>query len=334
MQKYLKKLFLREHLTAEEAREAMDLLMDGKATPEQIGAFLAALATKGESVDEIVGFVRSIRAHATPLTIKRTDLIDTCGTGGDGLDTFNISTAAALVLATAGLGVVKHGNRSVSSRCGSADVLETLGIPIDLSPDLVSRSVDLHGFGFLFAKSLHPAFKHVAPVRQALGVRTIFNVLGPLTNPAGAKKQVIGVFSKNWLEPLAQVLAQLGAESVLLVHGRDGLDEVSLSDVTDACFVKKGAVQKLTLQPADFGISKAPLKELHGGDASENAKIITAIFAGEKSARRDIVVINAAAALVVAGKAADWQAGRKQVEALLDSGQVRERVAVLKGWRG
>ena len=321
MKQYLTKLFARESLSEQEATNAMNLLMEGEVSPEEVGAFLGSLRAKGESIEEITGCAKSLRDHAIPLKIKRTDLIDTCGTGGDGANTFNISTTNAFVIAAAGLGVCKHGNRSISSKCGSADVLEELGVPIDLSPEEVAASVDEYGFGFLFAPKFHPAMGNVVPIRRNLGARTIFNLLGPLVNPALTTRQVIGVYDKNMLEPFAHVLASLGSTEVMLVTGDDGLDEITTTTTTNVAHLKDGQVKTYKISPEELGIKKAKASDLVGGDRSENAKIIIDILSGkDKGARRDIVLINGAAALTVGGKAANLKDGVKLVENIIDSG--------------
>ena len=325
MKPIIGKLFNKESLTRQEARQAMDALMSGSVSPVMVAAFLGALRGKGESVEEICGFAQSMRNHAAKIPLTQKDLVDTCGTGGDGADTFNISTAAAFVLAAAGLYVVKHGNRSVSSLCGSADVLEALGVKVDESPLQVAKSVEETGFGFLFAKTMHPSMKHVAPVRKELSVRTVFNLLGPLTNPAFAKRQVIGVYDKDLLEKMAHVLKELGSEEVMLVHGADGLDEVTLTDKTYVAHLKEGKVESYAITPEDFGFERCSIEDLKGGDASENARILTGILKGEiKGPKRDIVVMNGACALMVAGKAGDFLAARKMVESLLDNKKAYE----------
>ncbi|MFW7380413.1 MAG: anthranilate phosphoribosyltransferase [Oligoflexus sp.] len=331
MKPYLSKLFERQALSQEEAQAAMDTLMRGEATPEEVGAFLGALRGKGEVIDEIVGFARSMRQHAKTLQLSRTGLVDTCGTGGDGTDTFNISTANALLIAAAGLAVVKHGNRAVSSRCGSADVLAALGIKIDQSPEEVAADVERFGFGFLFAPLFHPAMKHVAPVRRQLGVRTIFNLLGPLVNPANAKRQVIGVYDDSMLEPLAEALKELGSEEVMLVSGADGMDEITCVSTTRVAHLKNNRISFYTISPEDLGIKRAQADELKGGDPAMNAGIIEQIFAGtERGPKRDVVVINAAAALMVGGMVEDLLAGIKLAEEILDSGRALDLLNSLR----
>lgn len=325
MQDYLKKVFGGMSLTSIEAETVMDLMMGGSAKPEQIAGYLGAIAVRGETVDEIVGSARSLRRHARPFNVKRSDLIDVCGTGGDGSHTFNISTTNALLLASAGLGVVKHGNRAVSSACGSADVLEALGIRVEAAIENVVASVEESGFGFLFAPRFHPAMQHVGPIRRVLGVRTLFNLLGPLANPAAARCQVVGVFARKWLYPIADALRLLGASEALVVWGEDGLDEISLSGPTQAVHLKHGTLTPLVLTPEDFGVARAPISALIGGDAGTNAKIIQEILTGEeKGPKRDIVVINAGAALVIGGRVKSWKEGADMAKELLLQGA---------GWR-
>jgi anthranilate phosphoribosyltransferase len=267
-----------------------------------------------------------------PFPVQRRDLIDVCGTGGDGTETFNISTANALLLAAAGLGVVKHGNRAVSSLSGSADVLEALGLRLDHSVDELVKAVDTIGFAFLFAPQFHPAMRHVGPTRRALGVRTLFNILGPLANPSPVERQVIGVFSPKWLSPVAEALRQLGTTEALVVWGHDGVDEVSLSGETYAMHLKQGVIEELRLRPEDFGVSPAPLSTLRGGDRDQNARIIRDILRGEeKGPPRDVVLINAAAALRVAGKVQSWKAGVELARDLLESGAAAQKLSQLQG---
>jgi anthranilate synthase/phosphoribosyltransferase len=310
----------REHLSPEEAEAVMMQIMSGEATPAQIGAFLAAMRAKGETVDEIVGFARAMRRHVTPVRPTRYPLIDTCGTGGDGAHTFNVSTTAALVVAGAGVAVAKHGNRSVSSRCGSADVLEALGVRLDLAPEAVARCIDEVGFGFLFAPQLHPAMRHAIGPRREMGVRTVFNILGPLTNPAGATVQIVGVYDAALVEPLAHVLRELGAQAAYVVHGADGLDELSTTGPNLVGRLRDGHVATLRLDPAQYGIPRAELGALRGGDAEANARITRVVLAGEPSPRRDMTLLNAGMALVVAGVAADPTEGLALAAESIDSG--------------
>lgn len=329
MKHLLQKLFKGQVLTRDEAREAMNYMISGSALPEEIAGFLGAMAARGETSQELVGCVEAMRDHARPFPCVRKDLIDVCGTGGDELHTFNISTTNALLLSAAGLGVVKHGNRAVSSQSGSADVLEKLGIAID-GPKL-SETFEQEGFVFLFAPNFHPAMKNVGPVRRALGLRTLFNMLGPLANPAPVKRQVIGVFEKRLVPLLAEALKELGTEEALVVYGEDGLDEISLGGPTTAARVKTGRVEILSLTPEDFGLPSAPLTELRGGSCEENARITQSIFEGEKGSRRDIVLINASAALVVSGRAKDWKDGVRIAAEILDSGKALSKLQTLRG---
>jgi anthranilate phosphoribosyltransferase len=297
--------------------------MAGEATPAQIGAYLTALRMKGETVPEITGSVRAMRRSAVAVqpAVSPMDLVDTCGTGGDGAGTFNISTTAAFVVAGTGQKVAKHGNRSVSSKSGSADVLLALGVNLDLTPEQVAQAIDRVGIGFLFAPKLHPAMKHAIGPRRELGVRTIFNVLGPLTNPAGARSQLIGVYDGNLTEPLAKVLGELGSTGAFVVHGHGGLDELTTTGPNRVSRLQAGDVVTETFDPADLGFSRANPADLTGGTAEENAEITRNILAGrERGARRDVVVLNAAAALVAAGKAADLTGGLELANQSLDSG--------------
>jgi len=316
------KVMERQDLTEVEAEAAMTQIMEGQATPAQIGAFLTALRMKGESVAEIAGCARAMRRSAVPVRPSRAALVvDTCGTGGDGSGTFNISTTAAFVVAGAGQPVAKHGNRSVSSRCGSADVLEALGVNLELAPDQVAACVDEVGIGFLFAPKLQPAMKHAIGPRRELGVRTIFNLLGPLTNPAGALAQVMGVYDPAWTEPLAQVLGALGSQAAFVVHGADGLDELSTTGPNRVSALRDGRVETITLDPADLGFARANASDLGGGSAEENAAITRGILSGTlNGARRDVVILNAAAALVAGGQSKTLREGIRQAKHSLDSG--------------
>jgi anthranilate phosphoribosyltransferase len=305
----------------------MTYIMQGQATPAQIGAFLTALRMKGEAVTEIAGCARAMRRSALRVRPQRAEtLVDTCGTGGDGAGTFNISTTAAFVVAGAGQPVAKHGNRSVSSQCGSADVLEALGVNLDLSPDQVAASVDEVGIGFLFAPKLHPAMKHAIGPRRELGVRTIFNLLGPLTNPASARAQVLGVYDPALTETMARVLASLGSHAAFVVHGAGGLDELTTTGSNRVSVLREGQVETHSFDPADLGFSRARPEELNGGDAEENAAITRGILSGTlNGARQDVVVLNAAAALVAGGQAYTLPEGIQMAERSLDSGSA-ERV--------
>jgi anthranilate phosphoribosyltransferase len=320
------------HLSLQEAETAMEEILSGRADEDSIVALLAALRAKGETVEELVGFARAMRRHATPIFSDATRphelLVDTAGTGGDASGTFNISTAAAIVAAGAGVRVAKHGNRSISSKCGSADVLEALGISLDASPERVGAAIREIGIGFLFAPALHTAMRHAMPARRRLG-RTAFNLLGPLTNPAGARAQVIGVFSDKWVEKIALALAELGVERAFVVHGAGGLDEISLAGETNVGEVRHDIVRLYEVTPEDFGLKRAPISAISGGDAAYNAGLIRAILAGEPGPRRDIVVANAAAALVAAGRAADFLEGAHLAAESIDSGAARKKLDAL-----
>jgi anthranilate phosphoribosyltransferase len=321
----------RRDLTRIEAAAAMEAIMSGAATNAQIAAFLTALRMKGETVEELIGFAQVMRQKAVRVRTQAGDLvaatgtdremlIDTCGTGGDASGTFNVSTATAFVVAGAGLKVAKHGNRSVSSLCGSADVVETLGIHIELTPAQVARCVDEVGIGFLYAPLLHTAMKHVMAARREMGIRTVFNMLGPLTNPAGANAQVIGVYARGLTEPLARVLADLGTIRAFVVHGADGLDEISNTGESHISEVREGVVRNVVVRPEDFGMPRAAIRDLQGGDRAENAQIIRQVLDGERGPRRDIVLMNAAGALVVGGTARDLKEGVELAARSVDSG--------------
>ncbi len=319
-----------ESLTQDEAAATLGWIMDGEATHGQISALLVALRTKGETIDEITGLARAMREKSVKVPVSLAPLVDTCGTGGDTLKTFNISTCAAFLTAGAGVPVAKHGNRAVTSKSGSADVLEALGVNIDLDAEGVGRCVERVGIGFLFARTLHPAMKFVAPVRAELGIRTVFNALGPLTNPAGATRQVIGVYDEALCEPLARVLLNLGSEHVLVVHGRIGLDEISTVGETFVAEGYKGHVIPFTLTSSDLDLPEASPEELAAGaDAEENARILRAVLSGEPGARRDIVLANAAAALYVAGVVPTLKAGVVKAAQTLDSGAALAKLDAL-----
>ncbi len=307
-------------LSQEEAAEAFDLVMSGAATPAQIGALVMGLRVRGETVDEIAGAARAMRAKV--LTVRAPEgAIDTCGTGGDGKGTFNISTCAAFVVAGAGVPVAKHGNRAISSRSGSADVLKELGVNVEASPETISRCIAECGLGFMFAPAHHAAMRHVAQVRTELGTRTIFNLLGPLANPAGAKYQVVGVFGKEWVEPIAQVLALLGTIRAWVVHGSDGLDELTTTGISDVAVVDAGKVSTFRISPRNAGLPEARPEDLTGGNAVENAAHIRAVLGGLKGPLRDIVLLNAAAALLVGGKANTLREGVALASESIDSGK-------------
>ncbi len=317
-------------LSREQAREAMDAIMAGEATPAQIGGFLVALRIKGETPDEIAGFAEAIRGHVLAVAPRRDDLVDTCGTGGDGQATINISTAAALVAAAAGAAVAKHGNRAVSSASGSADVLEALGFSLEAPPERIARSIDELGFGFLFAPTHHPGFRHAAPVRRELATRTVFNVLGPLTNPAGARAQIVGVYDPGLVPTIAEVLSRLESRRAFVVHGAFGVDELSPAGPNLVCEVVDGSVRRREIDPLEIGIARCAPEELRGGKPAENAAAIRAVFAGEeRGAKRDAILLNAAGAIAAAGHAGDLREGLELARTTLDSGAAAERLDAL-----
>ena len=317
------------HLSREDAHELMSSIMDGEATPAQIGGFLVALRTKGETADEIAGFAAAMREHVVPVRPQRAPVVDIVGTGGDGAHTFNISTAAALVAAAAGAAVAKHGNRAASSAAGSADVLEALGIDLEQHPDRIARSIDELGFGFMFARAHHPAMRFVAPVRQEIGIRTVFNVLGPLANPAGACDGVFGVYSAALAMTYAEALAELGARRAFVVHGSGGLDELSPFGTSLVVEIVDGDVREWELDPIDLGLQPGDPDALRGGSAAENAAIIRAVFDGAPGPRRDAVLLNAAAGLVAAGLADDLVEGISFGAETIDSGAAHSRLDAL-----
>jgi anthranilate phosphoribosyltransferase len=330
----------RRDLSRIEAAAAMEAIMSGAATNAQIAAFLTALRMKGETVEELIGFAQVMRQKVVRIRTRadevaaltgtdREMLIDTCGTGGDATGTFNVSTATAFVVAGAGLKVAKHGNRSVSSLCGSADVVEALGINLELTPQKVGRCVDEVGIGFLYAPLLHTAMKHVMPARREMGIRTVFNMLGPLTNPAGANAQVIGVYTATLTEPLARVLAELGTIRAFVVHGADNLDEISNTGESRVSEVREGLVRTFGVRPEDFGMPRATIKDLQGGDREQNAQIIRMLLEGESGPRRDIVLMNAAAALVAGARARDLKEGVALAAQSIDEGAARRKLAAL-----
>jgi anthranilate phosphoribosyltransferase len=322
-----------QHLGRDEMYEVFSAVMDGRTTDVQKSALLIALRMKGETADEITGAALAMRERVTPLDLGadniRDGLVDTCGTGGDGLGTFNISTVAAIVAAGAGANVAKHGNRAVSSSCGSADVLSALGVHIDLDAPRMSQVLRRVGIAFLFAPKLHPAMSAVAAVRRELGVRTIFNVLGPLTNPAFARRQVLGVYAERLTETVARVLAALGAEHAMVVHSRDGLDEISVSAATHVCEVRDGEIQEYDVTPEEIGVGRHEIEEIAGGDASTNAAIARAVLGGENGARHDVVVANAGAALYVAGLAPSIRDGVQLAKEAIASGRAAEKLQEL-----
>jgi len=320
----------RKNLAHDEMREVMQLIMTGQATPAQIGGFLIGLRMKGETVEEIAAAAGVMRALATPVKVADTKhLVDTCGTGGDGAHTFNISTTAAFVVAAAGAKVAKHGNRSVSSKSGSADVLEAAGVNLELTAEHVGECVEKVGVGFMFAPKHHAAMKHAIGPRREMGVRTIFNLLGPLTNPAGAPQQVLGVFSEAWLEPLAQVLGKLGSRHVLVVHAKDGMDEISIGAETDIAELKDGLVHRLTVWPEQFGLQRADIKALSVTSAAESLEVMKAVLDKKAGPARDIVLLNAGAAIYAAGMAATLSEGIEKARTAIDSGTARAKLDAL-----
>jgi anthranilate phosphoribosyltransferase len=317
----IEKLQRRQDLTSDEAAAAMDEIMEGRAQPAQIAGLLIALAMKGERPAEIVGLARTMRARATKLSKAPGEVFDTCGTGGDRAHTFNVSTVAALVVAAAGVRVAKHGNRSVSSRCGSADLFEALGVNVSAPAATVERCLADAGIAFFFAPTFHPSMRHAAPTRKELGVRTAFNLLGPLTNPAGASRQLVGVPRPELTELVARSLSLLGSRRAWVVHGADGLDEISTTGYTKVSECREGAVNTFYLHPSDVGVQKATPESLKGGDAAANAAIARDVLAGARGPARDIVLMNAAASLLIAGAAGDLVEGMKMAESALDSGR-------------
>ena len=329
VQQALARLLDGHDLSRDEARAVMNEVMEGEATPAQIGGFLVALRLKGETADEIAGCAEAMRAHVLAVRPSRDDLVDTAGTGGDGAHTINISTAAALVAAAAGAGVAKHGNRAVSSASGSADVLEALGFRLELPPARIEQSIDELGFGFLFAPTHHPAMRHAAPVRRELAARTVFNVLGPLTNPAGARAQVVGVYAPALVRTIAEVLVQLGARRAFVVHGAGGIDELSPAGPNLVCEVVDGGVHEREIDPLELGVPRCDPDELRGGTPDENAAAIHAVFNGENGGRRSAVLLNAAGAIAAAGHARELREGLGLAKDALDSGAAATRLEEL-----
>ncbi|MDF2439806.1 MAG: anthranilate phosphoribosyltransferase [Abditibacteriota bacterium] len=323
-------------LTDVQAEATLSEIMSGSSSSLQIAALLGALRMRGETIEEIVGFARAMRTRAVKVSSSRTPLVDTCGTGGDasvhGLSTFNVSTAAAFIAAGAGVAIAKHGNRAMSSRCGSADVLEALGVNLSLNAEQIGRCIDEVGIGFMFAQNHHPAMKHVAPIRRELGIRTIFNLLGPLANPAGAQAQVMGVSDARWIEPIAHVLASLGVERAIVAHSRDGMDEFSTCAPTDYIEVRNGQLTAKVLSPQELGCACTNPQSLAGGDAQTNATIISQLLHDGQGATADIACLNAAAALIVAGATEDFKDGLKLARASVSSGGAREKLALLAEW--
>ena len=344
LKQVIQKVVDRSNLSEEEMEAAMEVIMSGQATPAQIGAFITALRLKGETIEEITGAARVMRRKATRIRVDNASInidrdkanldletiVDTCGTGGDGTNTFNVSTTAAFVVAGCGLRVAKHGNRSVSSLCGSADVIESLGVNLDIPPAVVEKCLNQVGIGFLYAPALHGAMKYAIGPRREIGIRTIFNILGPLTNPAGANVQVLGVYEKELTPVLAEVLNKLGTRSAFVVYGEGSLDEISISGKTQVSELKNGQVTTYTIEPEDFGLPRAHLNDIRGGDVQENAGIVLSVLQGEPGPRRDMVLLNAAAALVAAGRAADFPDGITQAAEAIDAGRALEKLEEMK----
>ena len=333
----------RQSLSRDDARAVMSEVLSGRCTDAQIAALLVALHMKGETVEEIVGFAEAIRATAAPLAVtgnstidvsgtERDALVDTCGTGGDASGTFNISTATALVVAGAGVRVAKHGNRSITSKCGSADVMEALGVNISLPSARIAECLKEVGIAFLFAPAVHSAMKYVQPARRELRLRTVFNLLGPLTNPAHASAQVVGVYSDSLVEKLAEALSMLGLRRALVVHGSDGLDEITITGPTRVAEVRDGQVRSYEVTPEEFGLSRAPIQAISGGNAAENAAIIQAVLSGRRSACRDVVLLNAAAALVASSRAHDLPEAMPLAESSIDSGSAKAKLEALSAF--
>ncbi len=345
MKEFIRAVVAGKDLSEAEMIEAVSMMMGGEATHAQMAAFLTALRLKGETVEEITGAARVMRERATRIEVSRSvpvvdidrdeinaeyeTILDTCGTGGSGTNTFNISTTTAFVLAGAGIKVAKHGNRSVSSLCGSADVLEALGVNLDVSKETVEDAIRDVGIGFLYAPLLHSAMKNVAPVRREIGIRTVFNILGPLSNPAGAQYQVLGVYQRELVPVLANVLKNLGSKRAMVVHGEDGMDEITITGKTFVAELKGGEVFEYEMKPQDFSITEAPLTEIKGGDAKVNAQMVRSILEGDKGPRRDVVLLNAAAALYLVGKAADLKEGVDIASRIIDSGEALKKLELL-----
>lgn len=329
IQQSIAKVVSGAHLTREEAKLAMNFVMEGDATPSQISSFVTALRMKGETADEIGGFAETMRDKANMVKAERVNLLDTCGTGGDGADTFNISTASAIVAAAGGIRVAKHGNRAMSSKSGSADVLEALGVNIRLSAEEASSCLERIGICFMFAQAHHPSMKHAAVPRKEIGIRTVFNLLGPLTNPAGADRQLLGIFDRNRTELIAEVLGSLGIKRGLVVASYDGLDEISISAATKVTELKDGSIRTFDISPDDLGLRAYPMSDVVGGDAATNADIIRSVFRGSGGACRDIILANAGACFYVTGRCSTLQEGVKLAGAVIDSGKAAEKLEQL-----
>lgn len=326
----ISKLVEKTDLTEEESEHVMEEIMSGSATQAQIASYLTALRMKGETVEEITGSARVMRNKVTRINVNDPHVVDTCGTGGDRSGTFNISTTTAFVVAGAGVTVAKHGNRSVSSQCGSADVLKALGVNIDVPPERVEKCVNEIGIGFLFAPLYHPAMRHAIGPRQEIGIRTMFNILGPLTNPAGASSQVLGVYAAHLTETLAHVLMNLGSSHCFVVHGSDGLDEITITGETMVSEGYNGTVKSYKIRPGDFNIKIGTLEDIKGGSAEDNASIVLKILQGEKGPRRDVVLLNAAAGIMASGKVPDASAAIKAAEEAIDSGSAMGKLEALR----
>ncbi|MCX4186250.1 anthranilate phosphoribosyltransferase [Methylophaga sp. OBS4] len=329
IQSAIKLVIQHQDLSAEQMTDVMNQIMTGDATPAQIGGFLVGLNMKGETVTEIAAAASVMRNLATPVTIKGDHVVDTCGTGGDGASTFNVSTASAFVVAAAGAKVAKHGNRSISSSSGSADVLEAAGVNLELTPEKVQHCVDSVGVGFMFSQKHHGAMKYAIGPRREMGVRTIFNLLGPLTNPARAAHQVLGVFDKKWVEPMAQVLQKLGSKHVLVVHAEDGLDEISIGAETYIAELKDGQIHSYTIKPEDFGMARSDIGQLTVKNANDSLQIIKDIFSGSRGPARDIVVLNAGAAIYAANLASSLNQGIEMAQSVIDSGAAGQKLNAL-----
>jgi len=325
----IKKIVDKIDLAQDEAYTVMGEIMSGEATPSQISCLITALRMKGETVDEVTGFAKKMRENAVKIAPKVDNLMDTCGTGGDFSGTFNISTVSAIVAAAAGAKVAKHGNRSASSKCGSADILEAIGVKIDLPAEKVERSIEEIGIGFIFAPNFHPAMKYAAPSRKEIGIRTIFNILGPLTNPASAKNQLLGVFSEKLTEFMALVLQNLGSKEVMVVHGMDGIDEISVTDKTKISHLKNGLIKNYSIEPKNFKMNRFAREEILGGTVNDNINITNSILKGEKGPKRDIVLLNSAAALLVSHVANDMNEGIKLAVEAIDSGNAYNKLEEL-----
>jgi len=323
-----------DELPRDLARASMEQILAGEATAAQIAALAVALRMKGETSQEMAGMAEALRARVEPIRTRRAPLVDTCGTGGDYANTFNISTTAAIVAASCGVAVAKHGNRAITGRSGSADVLESLGVRIDLTPASAARSLDILGITFLFAPNYHSALRHAAAPRQEIGVRTVFNLLGPLSNPAGARRQLLGVFLDSLVHPIAEVLRELGSEHAWVVHGKDGLDELTVYDVTHVAELKDGVIREFQVDPEALGLKATDRAAIGGADPKANAEKIRALFDGAKGPAADIVALNTAAALIVAGVASDLADGVARARKALDSGAAKAKLAELAAFRG